>query len=453
MKTPHPLLRLALTALVLMPALLAPLAAPAQTIKHVVLISIDGLRPEFYKDSRWPTPQLQRLARLGAAADGVVGVFPTSTYPSHTSLITGVNPGRHGIVYNTAFEPANKDAHWFVKASDIRAPTLWDAVRAAGLSSAAVSWPVSAGAPIDFNLPEIWLDENPTDRTQALRVYAQPPGLFEEVQRNATGQLRARDFDYRLPLMDSNTSRILAYLIRSRRPSLAAIHLVSADAAQHAEGLDSERVRQAVAAVDSAVGTILDAVSEAGLDQQTAVVVVGDHGFSAVHLAVAPNRWLAEAGLRSEGPDWQARFHVSGGSAFLHLRQDKDGSTLRSITARLQALPAAQRRLFRLIEREELLRSGADPQAALALSGSPGVFFVADTQGELLRKASGGNHGYSPEVAALRTGFVAFGPGISGTITQMDLVDVAPTIARLLGISLPSAEGKALPLLPTVQAP
>jgi len=436
----------ALRRLLLALALLGPLAAAAQDIRHVVLISIDGLRPEFYQDSRWPAPRLQALARQGASADGVVGVFPSATYPSHTSLVTGVHPARHGIFYNTAFEPAARQPRWFVKAGDISARTLWDAVRQAGLTSAAVSWPVSAGAPIDFNLPEIWLDENPTDRTQALLVHAQPRGLFEEVQQQATGALRARDLDYRLPLMDAQTSRMLAYLIRSRRPALAAIHLVATDAAQHADGLDSERVHQAVATVDHAIGTILDALREAGLEQQSAVIVVGDHGFANVHLAVAPNVWLAEAGLLTEGPDWQARFHVAGGSAFLHLRQDGDGSLLRRLTAHLQALPAAQRRLFRLIEGAELQRAGADPRAALALSGTPGVSFVADGRGELLRPASGGNHGYSPELAALRTGFVAHGPGIRGRIAQMDLVDVAPTIARLLGLTLPAAEGKALPL-------
>lgn len=436
-----------LRPLLLAVALLGPLAAGAQGIKHLVLISIDGLRPEFYQDGRWPAPQLQALARQGAAADGVVGVFPTATYPSHTSLVTGVHPARHGIVYNTAFEPAAQQPRWFVKAGDIRARTLWDAVRQAGLSSAAVSWPVSAGAPIDFNLPEIWLDENPTDRTQALRVHAEPKGLFEEVERQATGALRARDLDYRLTPMDGNTSRMLAYLIRSRRPALAAIHLVATDAAQHAEGLDSERVRQAVATVDHAVATIVEAVKEAGIERQTAILVVGDHGFANVHLAVAPNVWLAEAGLSTEGQAWQARFHVAGGSAFLHLRQDPDGSLLRRLTARLQALPAAQRGLFRLIEKEELLRAGADPQALLALSGTPGVTFSADSRGELLRKASGGNHGYSPEHPGMRTGFIAHGPGIGGRIAQLDLVDVAPTIAALLGLALPAAEGKALPLL------
>lgn len=445
----HRFLQRALLAL----AWLLPLAASGQPFKHLLLISVDGLRPEFYLDSRWPAPQLQRLARQGAAAEGVVGVFPTSTYPSHTSLVTGVSPARHGIVYNTAFDAQSRQPRWFVQASEIRVPTLWDVVRQAGLSSAAVSWPVSAGAPIDFNLPEIWLEENPTDRTVALRVHGRPEGLFEEVQQNATGRLRARDLDYRLPLMDANTSRMLAYLIRSRRPALAAIHLVSADAAQHTEGLDGERVRQAVAAVDAAVATLLDAVREAGIEAQTAVVVVGDHGFAPVHLAVAPNVWLARSGLRTEGPEWQARFHASGGSAFLHLRQDKDGRLLHQLKAQLRSLPEAERRLFRLIEPAELARAGGDPQAELAISGAPGVHFVGDSLGELLRPARGGNHGYSPDLPALRTGFIAWGAGIAGPIAQMNLVDVAPTVAQLLGLRLPGAEGKALPLLATPRNP
>jgi arylsulfatase A-like enzyme len=443
MKTIH-------SAFLLLLLLLGAQGALAQTVRHVVLISIDGLRPEFYQDAAWPAPNLQALARRGAAAVGVNGVFPTSTYPSHTSLVTGASPARHGIFYNTAFAPASATPRWFVKASQIRAETLWDATRKAGLSSAAVSWPVSAGAPIDFNLPEIWFDDNPADRSVAISAHATPKGLFEEVEKNATGKLRGVDLDYRLPAMDENNSRILAYLIRSRKPALAAIHLVATDAAQHAEGRGGEAVRKAVANVDHAVGTLVAAIGAAGLEQETVVVVTGDHGFADVHVSLAPNVWLAEAGLFGSGEDWQARFHASGGAAFLHLGKVGAGETALRVREILAALPAAQRKLFRLIEGEEARRLGADPAAALALTGTPGVLFLGDSRGPALRRARGGTHGYVPESPELRTGFIAAGPGIppGGVISRMDLVDVAPTVARLLGIPLAGAEGTALPLAP-----
>lgn len=441
-----------------LPALAQPAAPARPGARHVVLISIDGLRPDFYLDPSWPAPNLQALARKGVAAQGVDGVFPTLTYPSHTTLATGVRPARHGIAYNTRFDPASAEARWFAKAGDVQAPTLWDAVRQAGLTSAAVSWPVTSGAPIDWNLPETFSYQTPEDRRGAISAEATPPGLFEEVQRNATGTLSARDVYYKYPAIDRNNARALAYVIKTYKPNLAAIHIVYADYAQHTHGRDGEAVRRAVAGADQAVGVILDAVEEAGLASDTAVIVTGDHGFVDTHTALAPNVWLREAGLLGgpqdnegeeggRGADWKAVFHSGGGSTFLQLRDPADRATLKKVVALLDALPPGTKRLFRTIDHDALVRSGADPRAALALAAEQGIGFIGAARGAALRPLRGGSHGYYPDFAEIRTGFVAAGAGIGrpGTLPRLHLEDVAPTVAALLGIALPSAEGVALP--------
>ena len=71
---------------------------------HVVMISIDGLRPALLADSRLKLPTLRRLMQQGAWAR-VTGVLPTVNYPSHTTLITGVLPAVHGILDNRIFIP------------------------------------------------------------------------------------------------------------------------------------------------------------------------------------------------------------------------------------------------------------------------------------------------------------------------------------------------------------
>lgn len=122
--------------------------------QHVILISIDGFRPDFYQDPSWPAPNLQEMAKYGAKAEGVTGVFPSVTYPSHTTVITGRKPAAHGIFYNSPFEPNGQTGSWYWESQKIQVPTLWDAVRANGLKSASFIWPVSVDAPIDYNLPE-----------------------------------------------------------------------------------------------------------------------------------------------------------------------------------------------------------------------------------------------------------------------------------------------------------
>lgn len=448
--------RVALVVLIRLAALFlfcsTALAQATAPVRHVVLISVDGLRPEFYRDPSWPAPHLQALARRGLAAEGVEGVFPTLTYPSHTTLSTGARPARHGIVYNTRFDPQSGSVRWYQRASEVRATTLWDAVRAAGLKSASVNWPITSGAPIDYNLPETFSYETPEDRRPSISAEATPAGLFEEIQRHATGTLSARDVYYKYPAVDRNNARALAYLIRTYKPSLAAIHLVYADAAQHEHGRDGDAVRQAVADIDAAIAVILEGIQQAGLEAQTTVIVTGDHGFVDTHTAIAPNVWLRAAGLLGQGDgergdDWKAVFHSGGGTTFLQLRDPADQTTLRQIRTLLAGLPSGTRRLFRVVEREELQRSGADARASLALVAEPGLGFVGASRGAPLKPQRGGAHGYAPDLVAVRTGFVAAGAGLSGTgnLPLLHLEDIAPTVAALLGLALPDAEGVVLP--------
>ena len=178
---------------------------------HVVLISIDGFRPEFYLDTSWPAPTIQQMAREGVHATAVRGVFPSETYPSHTTIVTGAFPSRHGIHYNTPFEPEGQSGryHWY--ASAIRVPTLWDAVQQAGLKSASIGWPVSVDAPLDWNIPEIWSVEQDVDLMTTIRSATRPAELFPEIEREATGILTASDFADRL-IREDRTGVIAGYL-------------------------------------------------------------------------------------------------------------------------------------------------------------------------------------------------------------------------------------------------
>jgi predicted AlkP superfamily pyrophosphatase or phosphodiesterase len=126
----------------------------------LVMISIDGLRPDYITaaDAHGAkVPNLRRFLKEGTYADGVEGVVPTVTYRSHTTLVTGVWPAKHGVFVNTTFDPLQKNYQgWYWYTEDIRVPTLWDAAEKAGLKSAAVPWPVTVGANITFDIPEFW---------------------------------------------------------------------------------------------------------------------------------------------------------------------------------------------------------------------------------------------------------------------------------------------------------
>ncbi|MEE1943542.1 ectonucleotide pyrophosphatase/phosphodiesterase [Pedobacter sp. KR3-3] len=416
---------------------------------HVIVISVDGLRPEFYMDPNWAMVNLRQAMQTGSYAQGVRGVFPTVTYPSHTTILTGVKPSKHGIYYNTPVEPLGISGKWYWDYSSIKVPTIWSAAKQAGLTTACVGWPVTLGAPITYNLPEYWyLPKNKgeqNDEIKALADVANPKGLFEEVQELATGKLGQGGADLDYYSSDENKSRMASYLIQKYKPSFLAIHIAQVDHFEHEEGREGPKVRSAVAGADRAIKTIIDAVEKAGIKKNTTIIVTGDHGFVDVHTQVTPNVLLAKAGLYdpAKKDSWKAYFHASGGSAFLHLKDPKDKATLDKVKSILNGLTTGQKRLFKVVDRTALDEVGADPNAALALTAEQGVSFGPSAEGELVKPGKGGTHGYFPDFKEIQTGFVVFGKGIKPgvVIPQMGEEDIAPIIAKLLAFDFPSADG------------
>ncbi|MET0391924.1 MAG: ectonucleotide pyrophosphatase/phosphodiesterase [Chitinophagaceae bacterium] len=419
----------------------------ARLTKYVILVSIDGLRPDFYLDPSWPTPNLQFMKENGAHAKGVRGVFPTVTYPSHTTLITGAYPARHGIYYNTLFTDTGSTGTWYREESLIRTETLWDAVRKQGMTSACLSWPVSVGAPVDYNVPESWFNDNNGTRSINPNV---TPGLFEELQQNATGRLSYADMNLDNLSIDENLSRMAAYLIKKYKPNFTTVHIVCVDHAEHENGRSGAEVKKAIASADHAISNIWQAVEMAGISDSTTLIITGDHGFADIHTSFSPNVLLARNGLLAAAGNkasWKAMFHSSGASAFLHLKDKSDAATLAKVRAILDSLPASVKKLFRIVNREELDRIGADPNAALAIAPVEGVSVSGGSTGDLLRPGRGGTHGFFPDFANIETGFIAYGAGINkgAVISKMGLEDVAPVIARLLGLSFQAPDGILLP--------
>ncbi|MDF2189035.1 ectonucleotide pyrophosphatase/phosphodiesterase [Paraflavitalea sp. CAU 1676] len=420
--------------------------------QHVILISIDGLRPEFYKDASWNMVHLRQVMEEGAYADGVDGVFPTVTYPSHTTMISGVKPLKHGIYYNTPSEPLGVTGNWIWQYENIKVPTLFSVAKEKGLKTASVFWPVSVGGPATYNIPEYWYlpKEKGQERTmaKALQEHANPPGLFEELEQKATGKLDELDFNGDYLGIDENLARMSAYLIRQYKPSLLAVHLVTVDHFEHEQGRDGDKVRAAIAGVDRAIKTIREAVQKAGIADKTTFIVTGDHGFVDIHDAIAPNVLLAKAGLYDpqKPENWKAYFHQSGGAAFLQLRDKNDKQTKEKVLQLLNGLPAAQRNTFIIKSREELDAVGADGSAAFALAGQQGYTFSGAATGELIRAGKGGTHGFFPDFKEIQTGFVAFGKNIrkGAVVPRMGLVDIAPLISKLLKFDMPAGDGLLL---------
>ncbi|WP_443945997.1 alkaline phosphatase family protein [Pedobacter sp. AW1-32] len=412
---------------------------------HVVLISVDGLRPEFYLDPQWGMVNVRQGMQKGSYAEGVRGSFPTVTYPSHTTIVSGVLPAKHGIYYNTPVEPLGISGKWFWFYKDVKVPTIWTAAKEAGLKTAGVSWPVTVGAPIDYNLPEyVILPQGKGEKADEIKAMFQesnPKSLFQEVEDNAIGKFGEYGASIDYFTSDQNKSRMAAYILKRYKPAFLAVHIALTDHFEHEEGRDGNKVRSAVAGADVAIKTILDAAEAAGIARNTTFIITGDHGFVDIHTQFKPNVILSKLGLYDDAnkEGWKAYFQQSGGSSFLHLRDPKDKLSLDKIKKAFAELPEGMQRMFHILDKDAIAKAQGDPTASMALAANQGFCFGASATGDLLAPAKGGTHGYLPtDFKEIQTGFVAFGNGIkAGTVIPlMGQEDIAPLISKILNLNM-----------------
>lgn len=429
-----------------------PVGLPAEDHRDpVVLISIDGLKPEYVLEADaygLKIPHLRRFLREGSYATGVQGVVPTVTYPSHTTLLTGVAPAVHGISANTTFDPLRKNHDgWYWYADDIKVPTLFSAATAAGLSTGNVHWPVTVSAPIRWNLPQYWRAGTPDDR-KLLRVLA-TPGLLDGLERDLGSYADGIDESI---TGDENRAKFAARLMEEKRPDFTTIYLTALDHEQHASGPFSAPSLATLERIDAALGRLL-ASADRAYGGRAVVCVVSDHGFvpieRAVNLGVAFRAaGLVELDAKEQVTSWKAAIWAAGGSAAVVLRDRGDAATRQKVVdllGRLAADPANG--IDRVVPGEELQARGGFPEALLLVAVKPGFVVGENLTGELVTVAgSKGMHGYWPDLPAMRSSFFILGPGIprAHSLGSVDMRSIAPTLAHFLGVSLPGAEKPAL---------
>ena len=440
-------------ALVAVGVLLLHGGAIAQSARPtLVMISIDGLRPDYVTAAdahALKIPNLRRLLKDGAFADGVTGVIPTVTYPSHTTLITGVWPARHGVLGNTTFDPLGKNqGGWYWYAEDIKVPTLWDAARQAGMTTASIQWPASVGARVTWNIPEIWR-ANTDEDAKLVRALA-TDGLLPELEKELGPYPRGQEVDD-----DERRGTYAISLLEKKRPQLLTLHLLALDHVEHDAGPLSRESFAVLERQDAVVGKIRDA-AERITPGNAYVAIVSDHGFVKIEARFNPFVAFRDAGLiavntRGTVTDWEAMPWTAGGSAAIVLKDPASAATLAEVRTLLDKLAADPANgIDRVLDANTLHARGGFPTASFLIGCKPGWFVGSGYSGTVVTKTTrpAGTHGHLPDLPELRAAFFVVGPGVPAgrSLGLIDMRDIAPTLARRLGLALPSAEGK--PLLP-----
>lgn len=434
-----------LSALLVISALhaTAQIAAPP-----LVLISVDGMKPEYVTEANQHglrIPALRSFLTHGSYAVGVVGVVPTVTYPSHTTLVTGVWPAEHGVLDNTLFDPLHEHPNtWYWDFSDIKVPTLYTAADAAGIKTANVGWPVTIGAPIDYNIAEGTQSEH-TDKP-AISPY-NPADILEQIGVHPTP---GTDQDV------TKTAEAVA-ILKKFHPGLLLVHLTDLDHQEHGHSPFSLEANASLEIIDGQIAQIEQAAL--AVDPHTRIVIVSDHGFLRVDHRTNLNVLLAQAGLIQlgetkpgrRGPSvlsWQAEAWAAGGCNAIMLQNPNDPALVAKVRAVLEKAKAdANNGIETILEHDEIVKRGGFPEASFLVDYKDGYDPGGAFAGPVVEDApSTGMHGYLPSRPAMRSSFLIQGEGIAQgrNLGVIDMRQIAPTLAGLLKIDLPSAKQEPL---------
>jgi predicted AlkP superfamily pyrophosphatase or phosphodiesterase len=426
--------------------------------RTVVVISIDGMRPDYVTQAGrhgLKLPNLTRFMTQGAYADGVVGVAPTVTYPSHTTLMTGVWPAEHGIVTNQTFDPLRKNMsgwHWY--ASQIRVPTLWEAASKAGIVVASVNWPVSVDAKgVTYLIPEYWRARTLDDR-MLVEALSRPAGWLAEMEE----KLGPYDDHDEGVASDVLRTKYSIEILRAQKPGFMTIHLAGLDHAEHLTGPFSAHSCETLEELDKMVGEIENAALET--DPEAVVAVVSDHGFARTDYKVnvvlpfvSEGLIRLKTGKGAPGIDsWDVALWPAGGCVAVVLNNPQDAAVKAKVKVLLDKMKADPTyAIARVLEQPEIQRIGAFPDAAFLIEMKSNYQPGFDLSGDaVVPIPSTGMHGYLPDNPEMRAAFFVQGKGIAvgrdlGTI---DMRQIAPSIAALLGVKLPTAKEEPLHIIP-----
>ncbi|MCC6265828.1 MAG: alkaline phosphatase family protein [Bryobacterales bacterium] len=414
----------------------------------VVVISIDGFPGWEWQDPRLSVPNLWKLASQGVRAETATTTNPTMTWPSHTSMVTGVPPARHGVLYNGLPVRGGERApvvvkQWVPKEELVQAPTVYDLAYGAGFTTAEVDWvAIHQAKTITWRFPEI----------------PDPAGVIEKEMAAAgiLSETDAREFSKISPVgRDRYWTEAAVHILERHKPNLLLFHLLNVDANNHAHGPRTYASKTAYAYADECVAKIVDALKAAGLSNRATILVVSDHGFKTAKQVVRPNAILHRLGLLSlENAKIAGDVYAtsSGGSAMLYIANPARKAEL---IPRLAEVFRATEGVDRVVLPADFREWGLpNPETNarmgdLFLLAKDGYAFNGRPEGPEIDGVTGtypGNHGYAASDPDMSVTFIASGYGIraGATLDRMSSLDLGPTIAALLGLEMKNVEGRVL---------
>lgn len=425
-----------------------------ENAKRMIVISLDavGGMDEAYLRT---LPHFKAFMDGAAICTNVKSVYPSITYPAHTSIVTGRHPKNHGVINNTFLQPNRQSPDWYWQRKYIQGTTLYDEAIKKGMRVAALLWPVTAKSAIQYNMPEIFANR-PWSNQITTSLFNGTPS-YQAVLNAKFGHLRDGK---RQPQLDNFVHESLLYTLEKYRPDLTLVHFTDVDTNRHIHGVHSKEAREAMARHDKRLGEIFELLHRLNMAEDTNIIILGDHYQKDVEKIIYLNHVLVSHGYMTvendKVTDWKAICKNCDGSAYIYLKKgfghlhDELYNLIKDVSAREDS------GIERVYTHTEAVQKGADRQCALMVEAKDGCYFldswrvfsenVQAESDELDSEGLRAVHGYDPEKEDYATIFMAKGPDIAPDVSveKMRLIDEGPTMAKLLGLELMEADGKAI---------
>lgn len=430
-----------------------------QNKPSVLLVSIDAvqidlaLNPKRYGVS---LPTISNLLEEGTyTSEGTSPVFPSYTFCCHQSIITGTYPDTHGLYTNKVFDPmgVHMDAwNWYV--SD-NVPTLWSYAKDKGYLSVNVGFPSSVLAETDFNIPSYWRDNTEVD-SKVLDAVSVPQGLTKEAENFVGSGLRFGLADIKDDYIKLKTclwmldKKIKPHL--EEKPFFMTTYFWSYDDTAHNEGTFEKKPLENLEKIDAYLGELIDKAVEI-TNGNIIICVISDHGMLDNISDVRPNAVFYKEGLiqvdeHGNIKDWEVWSARSGGVAYIKLKNPDDLKLKEKVVKILNNLVEENPTVVDeiMIGKEASFKRRGFPDADFILTTKPGYEIREEFHGDfvpntLSQKAT---HGYAENLKDMQGMFILKGVGIEKRkrLDRFSIVDIAPTLATLMGFEMKTAEGK-----------
>lgn len=428
-------------------------------MRKLIVVSADALVYEDLETLK-NTPVVGHMMKEGAMVKRLRSVYPTLTYPNHTTMVTGTYPDKHGVVNNTVYEAGNEHPVWNFEHEAVKCRDLFDAAKAAGLSTCAVGWPVTGNhKSIDYLLDEVWpMEPEKQESREAFIDEMMAKGTPDWLIESSVVQ----HIDLRVPRRtpDSSWFNTLVFcdMIRNYAPDLCMLHIGNIDGTRHTYGVFNDEVTKNVLMLEDFMNEIVNAVSATGNLYNTDFVITADHGQIDTDRTVNPNVLLRKAGLiETDSEDkvisWKAWSFEAGTSAQIvidpELPEEEKASLKETV---LQIFKEEKEKgdcgfedIYTKEFTEEEEHLSGEFEFVLETDGH--TAFADAWTGEYMKAADHihGKHGHHPDKGPWTT-FIGFGPSFKkgACIDAAPIIDTAPTYASILGTSLPYADGHSL---------